>query len=69
MPAGAPPAIVARWHAVLGQVLQLAEVRRRFAQAATESLASASPADFAGFIAREQARWGALAQRAGATAE
>ena len=69
LPTGAPPAIVARWHAVLGQVLQLTEVKRRFAQAATEPLASASPAEFAGFIAREQARWGALVQRSGATAE
>ncbi|MFC7474853.1 Bug family tripartite tricarboxylate transporter substrate binding protein [Dankookia sp. GCM10030260] len=69
LPTGAPAAILARWHAVLGQVLQLAEVKRRFAQAATEPVASASPAGFAGFIAGEQARWGALVQRAGATAE
>jgi tripartite-type tricarboxylate transporter receptor subunit TctC len=69
LPAGVPPAIIARWHAVLGQVLRLPEVRRRFAQAATEPVASASPAEFAGFIGREQARWGALVQRAGATAE
>jgi tripartite-type tricarboxylate transporter receptor subunit TctC len=69
LPTGAPATIVARWHAVLTQVLQLAEVKRRFAQAATEPVASASPAGFAGFIAREQVRWGALVQRAGATAE
>ncbi len=69
LPAGAPPAVVARWHAVLGQVLQLAEVKRRFAQAATEPVGSASPVDFAALIAREQVRWGALVQRSGATAE
>ncbi|WP_431269508.1 Bug family tripartite tricarboxylate transporter substrate binding protein [Dankookia sp. P2] len=44
LPAGAPATIVARWHAVLAQVLQLPEVTRRFAQAATEPVASASPA-------------------------
>lgn len=69
LPAGAPAAIILRWHAVLAQVLRLPEVKRRFAQAATEPLASASPDEFAGFIAREQARWGALVQRAKATAD
>jgi tripartite-type tricarboxylate transporter receptor subunit TctC len=69
LPTGAPAAVIARWHAVLARVLQSAEVKRRFAQAATEPVASASPAEFASFIAREQARWGALVQRSGATAE
>jgi tripartite-type tricarboxylate transporter receptor subunit TctC len=69
LPTGAPTAVIARWQAVLARVLQSAEVKRRFAQAATEPVASASPAEFAGFIAREQARWGALVQRSGATAE
>jgi len=69
VPAGVPAAIVARWHAVLGQALRLPEVGRRFAAAATEPVASASPAEFAALIAREQARWGAVVQRSGATAE
>ena len=69
VPAGTPAAVVARWHAVLGAVLRLPEVGRRFAAAATVPLASATPAEFAGFIGREQERWGALVQRSGATAE
>ena len=69
LPAGTPGAILARWHAVLAQVLRLPEVTRRFAQAATEPVASVSPAEFAGLIAREQARWGRLVQRAGISAD
>ena len=69
VPTGTPAAIVARWHAVLGTVLRLPEVARRFATAATLPLASASPAESAAFIAREQERWSALVQRAGATAD
>jgi tripartite-type tricarboxylate transporter receptor subunit TctC len=68
-PAGTPEPIIRRWHAVTEAVLRLPEVRRRFALAATEAVASAAPEAFAAFIASEGQRWGALARRAGATAE
>ncbi|MDO9706848.1 Bug family tripartite tricarboxylate transporter substrate binding protein [Paracraurococcus lichenis] len=68
-PTGTPAPILARWHGVLREVLRVPDLRRRFAQSATEAVSSDSPGDFAALIAREQARWGALVRRAGATAE
>jgi tripartite-type tricarboxylate transporter receptor subunit TctC len=68
-PAGTPADIVRRWHGIAGEVLQLPDVRHRFALAATEAVASRAPDEFAAFIAAEGRRWGALARRAGAVAE
>ncbi|MBK1660171.1 Bug family tripartite tricarboxylate transporter substrate binding protein [Paracraurococcus ruber] len=68
-PAGTPAPVIARWHGLLAQVLRVPDVERRFAQSATTAVASSSPQEFAAMIAREQARWGALVQRSGATAE
>jgi tripartite-type tricarboxylate transporter receptor subunit TctC len=68
-PAGTPPEIIARWHAATLAAVARPEVQARFAASVTLAVASPTPADFAGFIAREGARWGALARRAGAVAE
>ncbi|WP_149538082.1 Bug family tripartite tricarboxylate transporter substrate binding protein [Siccirubricoccus phaeus] len=69
LPAAAPAEIAPRWHGILATLLARPEIRDRFATSATLALASASPAEFGAFIAREQQRWGALVHRAGITAE
>ncbi|MBW8267970.1 tripartite tricarboxylate transporter substrate binding protein [Caldovatus sp. SYSU G05006] len=68
-PAGTPPEIVRRLHAVIVEVVAKPEVRQRFAASGTEAVASRSPAEFADLIRREEEKWGALVRRVGAVAE
>jgi tripartite-type tricarboxylate transporter receptor subunit TctC len=65
-PAGTPPEIVRRLHAVQVEVAGREEVRQRFAASGTQSLASRSPEEFAEFIRSEYEKWGSLVRRIGA---
>ena len=55
-PAGMPPALLARIHADLQQVLEMADVRARIAQLGGETTGG-TPAAFAGQIRSEAAKW------------
>jgi tripartite-type tricarboxylate transporter receptor subunit TctC len=66
-PRGTPEPIIARMNAALASV-NSPEVRDRLAASGIES-AAGPVADFAGFIARERQRLGALAVKAGMSAE
>ena len=68
-PAGTPPEIVRRWHAVTSEVVARPEIRQRFQASATEAVVSRTPEEFADLIRREEERWGALVRRIGAVAE
>lgn len=67
--AGTPEPVVRKLYARFAAALADPEVRQRFDEVSTRAVASSSPADFAGFVAAETARWGALVKRAGATAD
>ena len=67
-PAGTPAEIVSRLHAVIAAGLTSAEVKARFAKQGADIVAS-TPADFAGFIKREIAKWTKVIKDAGATVD
>ncbi|AWQ07088.1 Bug family tripartite tricarboxylate transporter substrate binding protein [Bordetella bronchiseptica] len=59
MPKGTPAPIVDRLNAELRQVVQLPEVRQRFAELSIQPTGT-SAADFQAIIARDYQRWGAV---------
>ena len=67
-PAGLPPALLARIHADLSQVLEMAEVRARIAQLGGETTGG-TPAAFAGQIRSEAAKWKRVVREAKLSAE
>ena len=69
MPAGTPAPIIARWAALLHQVMAQPEVGRRLRESGTEPEVSATPDAFAAYIAAEAQRWGGVVRRVGATVE
>ncbi len=64
-PAGTPAAIVQRLAAELAAVMQLADVRERFAQQSAEARVL-GPAEFGAFLARERDKWADIVKRSGA---
>lgn len=68
-PAGTPAEVILRMHGVVAEAMRRPEIRHRLDAGGVAPLVSASPEEFAALIGREAARWGALATRAGATAE
>jgi tripartite-type tricarboxylate transporter receptor subunit TctC len=68
-PAGTSPEIIARLHAVTAEALRQPDLVQRFAAGGVDPVVSRAPEEFAAFIAAEAERWGAVAERAGATAD
>jgi tripartite-type tricarboxylate transporter receptor subunit TctC len=66
VPAGTPPAAIARLHDETGKALALTETARAFAREGTETAASASPAEFAAFITEDAKLWARLVKDSGA---
>jgi tripartite-type tricarboxylate transporter receptor subunit TctC len=64
VPAGTPPAIIARLNREIARVMQDDTVRSRLAAEGAEPLIS-TPEDFARDIAAERAKWGRVVQSAG----
>jgi tripartite-type tricarboxylate transporter receptor subunit TctC len=62
-PARTPPAIVAKLHRELVRILQLPDVRERFATQAAEPVGN-SPDEFRAYIRSEIDRWGTVARTA-----
>ncbi len=59
VPAGTPPAVVARLAAAIDKALDLPETRAQLARQNME-VVKAGPGEFAPFITGEITRWGAL---------
>ena len=64
-PAGTPPEIVDRVAADLAAVMELPDVRDRFAQQSAEARVL-GPAAFSAFLARERDKWADIVKRSGA---
>src|SRR5882672_6052632 len=69
VPAGTPREAVDRLFAGLQQTLKTPEVVERLAQGGAYVATSASPREFAGFVASETRRWGRVAKESGATVD
>jgi len=67
-PTGTPAEIVSRLHAVIAAGLNAPDVKARFAKQGADVVAS-TPAEFAGFIKREIAKWTKVIKDAGATVD
>jgi tripartite-type tricarboxylate transporter receptor subunit TctC len=63
-PAATPPAIVQRLNAELARILDMADVRKSFADQGAD-VGGGSPAAFEAFMRDEMARWGAVVKEAG----
>jgi tripartite-type tricarboxylate transporter receptor subunit TctC len=66
VPAGTPAAATQRLFDETAQALKLPEVARALAKEGTETAASASPADFAAFLAEDAKLWTRLVRDSGA---
>lgn len=69
VPAGTPQDAVRRLALAASRALQAPETARAFAREGTETSSSASPEDFAAFIAQDAALWARLVRESGAKAE
>lgn len=67
VPAGTPPAVVAKLHEALVKVLAMPEVKERFAFGGVTATSSKTPEDFAAFVKAESEHWGKVARESGAT--
>jgi len=67
VPAGTSREVVDRLFNVAVQVMKEPEVIARLKNGGAEAVTSASPAEFAGFVAAETERWAKIAKEAGAT--
>jgi tripartite-type tricarboxylate transporter receptor subunit TctC len=69
VPTGTPKPIVDKLYAVTVKVMRSPEVIERLGHGGVEAVTSASPAEFAKFVASETDRWGKAAKAAGATVD
>ena len=69
VPAGTPAAAVQRLFEETAQALKLPEIARALAKEGTETSGSASPADFAAFLAEDAKLWARLVKESGAKAD
>jgi tripartite-type tricarboxylate transporter receptor subunit TctC len=69
VPAGTPRAIVEKLDAALHATLAAPEMRQRFAVGGAQIVTSATPEEFASFVAAEAVRWGKVARETGATVD
>jgi tripartite-type tricarboxylate transporter receptor subunit TctC len=69
VPVGTPRAIVDKLHAALLTTLAAPEMRQRYAVGGAQVITSATPEEFASFVAAETVRWGKVARETGATVD
>jgi tripartite-type tricarboxylate transporter receptor subunit TctC len=69
VPAGTPPDVVKRLYAAAVEAAQKPEFRAALAREGTEVSISASPEEFAAFLAEDAKFWAKLAKDSGATAD
>jgi tripartite-type tricarboxylate transporter receptor subunit TctC len=68
-PAGTPPAIVDRYNAAIHKILSMPDVRGKLADVGVDTVTNTSPAQFAGFIKSEIAKWQVIVTQSGAKLE
>ncbi len=69
VPAGTPAEAARKLYAATAQALRQPEVARTLAREGTETSGSASPEDFAAFLAEDAKLWARLVRESGAKAE
>ena len=69
VPAGTPKDVIDRLYPIILETVKTPDVVQRLANGGVEVVTSASPAAFAGFVAKETARWARAVKEAGATAD
>jgi tripartite-type tricarboxylate transporter receptor subunit TctC len=69
VPTGAPAEAIERLFSALQRTLKTPAVAERLAGGGVDVALSASPRDFAAFVAAESQRWGRVAREAGATVD
>ena len=69
VPAGTPAEVVKKLFDATSQVLKLPETAKVLAREGTETASSASPAEFASFLAEDAKLWARLVKESGAKAE
>ncbi len=62
LPTGTPEPVAARLHQALSEVLQEAEVRQRLSDLGAQPMTS-TPAEFAAFLQKEDAKWGEVVRK------
>jgi tripartite-type tricarboxylate transporter receptor subunit TctC len=69
VPAGTPSAVVERLFPAVQQAMKAPEVVERLSKGGVEVVLSASPKEFAEFVAADTQRWGKVAKESGATVD
>jgi tripartite-type tricarboxylate transporter receptor subunit TctC len=69
VPSGTPPEIVTKLNAAFAQVLQQPDVKQRLAQQGLEAPAQYTPAQLAGYMRNEAAKWRDVIRLSGARAD
>ncbi|MDR3015642.1 MAG: tripartite tricarboxylate transporter substrate binding protein [Delftia acidovorans] len=62
LPTGTPEPVAARLHQALSEVLQEAEVRQRLSDLGAQPMGT-TPAEFAAFLKKEDAKWGEVVRK------
>jgi tripartite-type tricarboxylate transporter receptor subunit TctC len=68
-PAGTPPDIIAKHYALLLQVMETPDVRKRLADGGVDVVTSKSSQEFAAFLRAETERWAQVVKESGATVD
>jgi tripartite-type tricarboxylate transporter receptor subunit TctC len=68
-PARTAPAVVAKINADVSRIVESAEIGKRFSAVGVAPAAKASPAEFAGFVRSELAKWGQAVRASGMKAD
>jgi tripartite-type tricarboxylate transporter receptor subunit TctC len=68
-PAGTPPEIVAKQFAILHQVMESPDVKKRLADGGVDVVTSKSPEQFAAFLRADTERWAQVVKDSGATVD
>jgi tripartite-type tricarboxylate transporter receptor subunit TctC len=68
-PAGTPPVIVDRYNGAIHKILSMPDVRGKLAAVGVDTVTHTSPAQFAGFIKSEIAKWRVIVNESGAKLE
>jgi tripartite-type tricarboxylate transporter receptor subunit TctC len=69
VPAGTPSAVVERLFSAVQQAMKAPEVAERLAKGGVEVVLSASPQEFAQYVAADTQRWAKVAKESGATVD
>jgi tripartite-type tricarboxylate transporter receptor subunit TctC len=68
-PAGTPPEIIAKQYAMLLQVMETPDVRKRLNDSGVDVVTSRAPEEFAAFLRAETERWAQVVKDSGATVD